>query len=468
MAPRPRPKLALFTTTLFVAFLATHSLAMQDQSDAPPAPVAAEHRDLVAGFRVTGRYEATVHQQLMYEPRAGSGKLRLVEVIEPGTRVSSGEVVMRLDAEGLDEKLEDAAFAVDQARRRLDWARLERELLAGDQEIALRRAELGLSDAELDWKLWEDVNKADKFLGAELDLARSEAFLEDEREELRQLEELYKGARLANQTQDIVLGRARRSLDRREQLVQIERRQYQQTIEVTLPRYERDLQNALTWQRVQGEIAEARMRLQMEKQEAEIDAARRGLDSAQRQLVRLQDDVESLVIKARSEGIVAGVAAEPGDNVQANQSLGQLIAAEPTTVTLSASAVDLRVLSVGDKVTVRCVAFGELSAAGRVTRIEMLGTPGAAAGGASFAVQVELERSDPRIRPGMAAVVTSNPTVEDALVVPVSAVKSDDQGSYVTLVTPDGPVRQDVLVGVANQTHIQIVYGLEPGDRVQP
>lgn len=459
---------ALLTACLAPAPAQAQEPAAEAAADAGPDLFTAERRELTATFRATGHYQAQELQELAVELEAYSGKLVVAEVVEPGARVSRGEVVLKLVAEGLDQQRDDAAFAVTQAELRLAWAKHERDLLAQEHAIAAERAELALADAEQNWTLWEEVNKADRYTAAELELASSEARLEDEREELRQLEELYKGAKLASQTQDIVLGRARRSLAQREQYMEIQRRGHQQTIEVTLPRQERDLKNALGWQRMQSEIAAVRMQIQMDKQSAEIASAERGVESAVRQLKKLEADAAALTLAADREGIVAGLTIKPGDRVQPRQALGTLIASEPNTVTLSIPATDLRVLSIGDTVTVRCVAFGELAAPGTVNHIEHRGTPGSAAGGASFNVEIQLAEVVAAIRPGMAALVTAERTIKDALVVPRTAVKSDDKGSYVTVITAEGEQRREVLLGAGNDEQVQVVHGLEEGATIKP
>lgn len=449
------------------AALAQDTPAVRDDQavQAQPVAVVAERRDLTATFRATGRYEAAVLGELRFDPEAYAGKLVVTEVLSVGGRVSAGEPVLRLEAVELEDQFEEARFKVAQAERQLDWARTERELFQAEQVIARERAELALADREQDWDLWQDVNKADRYRSAELDLERYEARLADEEEELRQLEALYAGAKLASQTQDIVLERARRSLAEMRERLAIARREHEQTVEVALPRQERDLQNTLGWQRLQREHAATRMRIQLQQHTASVESAARALDRATQQVEKLELDREGLVLLAEHEGVVTGLDLKPGDTVQPRQTLATLYTATPDAVSLAVPAGDLRLLGIGDRVQVRCAAFGEFASPGVVESIDWAGST--TGKDATFPATVRVEDLAPQVRPGMTAILTAEMTVQDALVLPRSAIKSDDRGSYVTVITDDGEGRRDILVGASNDDWAQVVHGLEAGERVK-
>jgi hypothetical protein len=56
--------------------------------------------------------------------------------------------------------------------------------------------------------------------------------------------------------------------------------------------------------------------------------------------------------------------------------------------------------------------------------------------------------------------------LSDVLCVPVQAVAEHKGEFFAYVSTPTGLRRKQVRVGESNETHIQIVDGLEPGDRV--
>ena len=71
------------------------------------------------------------------------------------------------------------------------------------------------------------------------------------------------------------------------------------------------------------------------------------------------------------------------------------------------------------------------------------------------------------LRPEMTALAhIETATKQQALTLPLSAVKSDSQGWYVMTPSPDGPVRQTVKIGIKAEGRIEIVEGLKVGDEV--
>jgi RND family efflux transporter MFP subunit len=82
--------------------------------------------------------------------------------------------------------------------------------------------------------------------------------------------------------------------------------------------------------------------------------------------------------------------------------------------------------------------------------------------------RVELPNPGLRLRPGMFATVRLSGVVRAAVVsVPRGAVLMTGQRAIVFLKAPDGRlVPRDVTTGMANDTRIEILKGLQPGDTV--
>ena len=85
-----------------------------------------------------------------------------------------------------------------------------------------------------------------------------------------------------------------------------------------------------------------------------------------------------------------------------------------------------------------------------------------------FRVEAEIEDVDPELmRVGSrlrAEIVTGS--IEDGIVVPSQVVFGENQAAFVYRVTGGDPERLDVKVGQRSPDLVEIVDGLEPGDRV--
>lgn len=84
-----------------------------------------------------------------------------------------------------------------------------------------------------------------------------------------------------------------------------------------------------------------------------------------------------------------------------------------------------------------------------------------------YTTLVTIEGHNSSLRPGMTAEVTILVTqLENVLSVPVQAVVQGQGKDYVFLLTPDGPVRTEVKLGITNQKVIEVKEGLKAGDEV--
>jgi HlyD family secretion protein len=85
-----------------------------------------------------------------------------------------------------------------------------------------------------------------------------------------------------------------------------------------------------------------------------------------------------------------------------------------------------------------------------------------------FPVDVVLDETDPRLRPGMSATVMFTlAQVQDVNAVPLSAVFSNaDSVRYVFLRKGEGFEVRGIDIGIADTRRVHIISGLEVGDEV--
>ncbi|MNJ54429.1 macrolide transporter subunit MacA [compost metagenome] len=81
---------------------------------------------------------------------------------------------------------------------------------------------------------------------------------------------------------------------------------------------------------------------------------------------------------------------------------------------------------------------------------------------------VELEKWPEELGRGtMLSVSIVTQRIEDAVVIPISTLRTVGSRTYVQVIEPDGTKREaDVEVGIQTPTDVQIVKGLEPGQKV--
>ena len=129
--------------------------------------------------------------------------------------------------------------------------------------------------------------------------------------------------------------------------------------------------------------------------------------------------------------------------------------------------VDVRKLSLGQKVVVSLDADPTKKLSGSVTHIANVGEQRPNQDSKVFEVKIEIATSDTTLRPGM---TTSNAietaSIANVLSVPLEAVVNEAGFSYVFKKSGRGVVKQMVETGAMNDNEIVVRRGIEAGDHV--
>ena len=130
--------------------------------------------------------------------------------------------------------------------------------------------------------------------------------------------------------------------------------------------------------------------------------------------------------------------------------------------------VDVRKVKPGQRVEVGLDAYPDKKLVGSVMRVANVGEQRPNSDAKVFEVSVEIEGTDPTIRPSMTTsnkIITS--LIDEALFVPLECLHSShDSITYVYQREGLNIVKQEVMLGQTNANNAVILAGLEAGDRV--
>jgi multidrug efflux pump subunit AcrA (membrane-fusion protein) len=130
--------------------------------------------------------------------------------------------------------------------------------------------------------------------------------------------------------------------------------------------------------------------------------------------------------------------------------------------------VDVRKVKPGQKVEVGLDAYPDKKLNGKVVRVANVGEERPNSDAKVFEVSVEIEGTDPTLRPSMTTsnkIITS--LIDNALFVPLECLHSHfDTVTYVYKREGLNIVKQEVMIGETNANDAVILGGLEEGDRV--
>jgi len=192
-----------------------------------------------------------------------------------------------------------------------------------------------------------------------------------------------------------------------------------------------------------------------------------------------KDKLSDYYITAPFNGTIASVPVNVGDDASSGTVLGTIITSQKLA-TIPLNEVDVAKIKLGQKATLTFDAVPDLTISGEVAQIDSIGT--VSQGVVNYNVKISFDTQDVRIKAGMsvsASIITE--VKQDILVVPNSAVKSQNSGNYVEMFDTPLPVATDGLagsiskiapnkisveVGISDDSQTEIISGIKEGDKI--
>ena len=196
---------------------------------------------------------------------------------------------------------------------------------------------------------------------------------------------------------------------------------------------------------------------------AEIDAARMRVNANEAVLEALRSRISERNIRAPFTGIVGFRQISVGALLTPGAAIAELDDIDPLKLEFTLPEHLLSQVAVGDAVSARSAAWGDMPFRGAVTRIGTRIDPVTRA----FTVRALLGNEQGRLRPGMLMVVDVSLGASAAIVVPETALLQSGARSSVYVVDAQSVARRvSVQIGRRLPGAIEIREGIDPGDRV--
>ena len=218
-----------------------------------------------------------------------------------------------------------------------------------------------------------------------------------------------------------------------------------------------------------------------------LDNAEFNYDTAVSQLNEAESDVAETVITAPMDGIVVGEPKSVGTMaVQGNNNPTVIMYIADTSqkqILAKIDETDIGQIQVGQTATYTVDTYMHKTFTARVSKISQTDTSNtwnttgtssttssSSSSGSVIYYYVTLDVDDPNdeLRIGMTARVDINTSEkENAMVVPIAALKTNDKGSYVLRVNSAGHTEQvPVTTGIYSDEFVEILSGLDVGDKI--
>ncbi|MGD9873732.1 MAG: efflux RND transporter periplasmic adaptor subunit [Kiritimatiellia bacterium] len=395
-------------------------------------------------------------------------------LIAEGSRVKKGEVIARLNSEELDKEIEAIEESISKQESALDSAETDMEISNLDAETSLRTARQAVTDAEQDQEKFLQGDQPMEYRTAELEVQTAESQLgrtESKYTEMKGL--LDEGFVTEDEVEE-----ARIALEEAKIKLETAQLKLQNTRKYDHPLKKSTKQAALDKSRIELAKIEKTNETRLSNKTREIDGLKRQLERTRQDLAKAKKDRDELEIKAPTDGVV-----HYGDpevpwrrteiSVGGTVHEGMVLMTIPDLGELQASVnipeADIHAVVTGQTAVITMDALSGRTFEGVVTRVGEVANQNARWMGSSikeFTVEIEI-KGDPGMKPGYsckAEIITG--TIADAVQIPVPSVFQDGDEYFVYLAGRIRDQRRTVRPGLASAEFVQILEGLEPGEKI--
>jgi len=408
--------------------------------------------------------------ELKFWPEAYEDAVHIEEIIKNGQAVKKRDVLLRFDKEPLADLIRSKELDLKTAKLQLEKARMDFTVLDVEMKLALAGVE---NKAK-----WAKKNR-DAYIEVELPLdddehklsrQRTVDSIQDQKEEIEQLGKMYSEDELTEETEEIVLRRAKRRLERTITGLELQDRGWKYSVETERPKELDDLE--LDVRSTEQELEKTQATQKNQKALKEIEVRKKEIEAEKQatELEKLRRDLEKFVIYAPSEGIVLHEKADADkqtifkvkDSVQPYTAL--LTIAKPGEVRAKCMIAEKDIFRVEPnmQVKVKPAALPDRVLSGLLEPLDLLPEKPN-----QWKAIVKLEDSDPRLIPRMKCKVEILlEVIKDVLIVPKSAVFEKDGRKICYVKKDDAYEVRQVEVGKTGKENIEIREGLKKGEEV--
>jgi multidrug resistance efflux pump len=428
-----------------------------------------------------GVFEAAEMTEVLIETEEWTD-LEVVEAAAHGSIVKPGDLLIRLATEDLDEEIEKATHEVELGKLGLTSAQLDLQSLEHTTPLELEAQQRSLLQSQEDMAHYNEVGEKQSVRSSEVSLLQSQASLEAAQEELEQLEQMYAADDLTEETEEIILKRARQDVEMSQFYFEMSQQSHEDLMEFDLARTRFQMENGLRRAEIDAALAETRLQTALEESRITLRQTEMTQETTEERLEKLRQDRELMEIHATVGGRVmygecnrgawSNTATlleslEPEGTVNADEVLMTIVSPAPLFVRTDVTEANLRHVAAPQEVHVvpTIAPDAKWTATARSFNPIAIGDD---LYDATFAV--EPGETPVEIMPGMTCKVTVTARFNaEALTLPSDVIFDDPQtpgGKVVYLKTEGGHETRAVTVGLSDETRTEILTGLSEGDVV--
>lgn len=441
-------------------------------ADDPPAPPVVqtprlelvEQGPLTLMVEQTGRIDSAKKTLVRFELGAFDGPVTVVKIVAKPGVVHAGDVIAQLKGKDFDKKLTDLKTQLAEATDRLAVQIEEQSVNRAADATNLERAERAQYLAAQRLKLLREYHDSRDLELSALRLKGQLDNTKEQAEELGQLERMYGDATLESETKDIVIGRARRAMERSTVYNRYAQKDQEFFLAIDHPNAVKEIEDNARFAQQGLDHTRIRQRLQTVQLRHAIAASERGVEDLKLRLERFLADGANFTVTAPVDGIMAITLPEVGDLVQSRMVMATIIDPASLEVTGAFDLDALRMIDVGSQLQAWIPTRPESSGSVVIEELSPIGTPDGA--GAKYGFVASVRARDGAWPIGAEAHLVARKTIADCILVDTRCIKAENGRWTVSLWVDGKKVEREIRVGAADRTNTQVISGLAVGDQV--
>lgn len=373
-------RFASLLTASFVPLALLCVLSLPGHVRAQDEPDSASDGDQAKSITVNGVFEAIVSHELSADTEQ-IDSWTIKRILPHGSTVKKGQNVVWFETEDAEEKLKDAERALRLAKIALEDEEFQYEQFLETQRLDRQAAQRAITKARKDYDHFVQTDQPRLKRTAEFNVKSAVASLANAQEELKQLEQMYKEDDLTEESEEIVLKRAKQAVESAEF-----------RLEGTKIQSEQQLERGIAEQLAQQEDALARAQLTHQAALHNLDSARRKRDieiakkrlefqQQQEEFDELKAERQRSVLTAPIDGLVMHgelnrgrlgdkpSTLEAGSKVTAQQAIATVVDPSKLQIRVDLSESDLPVVQPGSNCQISVPAVPSFKGRGTVKSV---------------------------------------------------------------------------------------------------
>jgi len=399
-----------------------------------------------------------------FEPEAFAGQVTVQSVRAVAGLVKAGTVIAELKGKDFDKALTDLRTQLAEATEKLSLLHEEQKITRAADATQLERTERSLFLADQRLKIARDYSFARDLDIAAMRMKSQIDGLRDQGDELSQLERMYSDTTLESETKDIVIGRARRAMERGQKYLQYGQKDYDLFLSVEHANNVREAEDNLKYAQQSLEHLRIRQRLQTISARLALAGAERGIEESKLRLSRMENDAKAMTVTAPVSGLMSLTIPDVGESVSGRSVLVTIV--DPMTLEINGTldVSSQRVIEAGSQVEVWIPSRPESTGTAVVEEISPMGSPDG--DGASYPFTAAVRTQDGVWPLGAEARIVARKVIADCILVDSKAIKCE-KGKWTVQLWIDGKkVERDIRIGANDGTKTQVLAGISVGDQV--